>query len=163
MPTCFAPVVAADTQILIIGTMPSEASLAAQEYYAFKHNAFWRIIASIAGIATGEEYAGRLAALQRLHCGLWDNLQYCERAGSLDSAIRHEVPNDFETLLKQYPRITKLLFNGQKSYQFFKRYHSKLLEKYQYAILPSTSPANAGIRYETKLAAWRQEITGQCS
>ena len=159
MPVCFAPVVSDDTRILIIGTMPSEASLAAQEYYAFKHNAFWRIVAAVAGTAYDENYAGRLSALKSLHCGLWDNLQYCEREGSLDSAIRHEVPNDFETLLAQYPCIQKLLFNGQKSYQFFKKYHSKLLNKYQYAVLPSTSPANAGISYETKLAAWRQEMT----
>ena len=157
MPTCFAPIIDDNTEILIIGTMPSRASLEAQQYYGFKHNAFWKIIAQMAG-ENLPEYSCKIVALRKLKLGLWDNLQYCERAGSLDSHIKNEIPNDFETLLKKYPKIQKLLFNGQKSYQFFKKYHPILLKKYNYAVLPSTSPANAGLKYEDKYRQWQREI-----
>lgn len=158
MPISFAPVIDEQTEILVIGTMPGVASLEAQEYYAFKHNAFWRIISDCAGVSLSENYTHKLQMVKRMRIGLWDNLQFCEREGSLDSDIHDEIPNDFETLLKQYPAVKKLLFNGQKSYQFFKRYHPKLLESYNYAVLPSTSPANAKTGYADKLKIWRKEL-----
>lgn len=158
MPVCFAPIVDDKTEILIIGTMPSLASLEAEEYYAYKHNAFWKIIADIAHISHFENYQHKKNILAGLHLGLWDNLQFCEREGSLDSHIHHEIPNNFEELLAKYPQIHKLLFNGQKSYQFFKKYQAKLLNDYSYAVLPSTSPANATVCYMKKLEQWRQEI-----
>lgn len=157
MPVSFAPVVDDKTEILIIGTIPSVASLQAQEYYAFKHNAFWKIIADISRTPEFKNYQHKLNVLAALHLGLWDNLQFCEREGSLDSQIYNEIPNNFEKLLIKYPQIHKLLFNGQKSYQFFKKYQSKLLNKYSYAVLPSTSPANATMSYTKKLELWRQE------
>lgn len=162
MPFCFKPIVHQETKILIIGTMPSTASLQANEYYAFPRNAFWRIIADICNIKDFKNYAEKQQALKSLNIGLWDNLQFCEREGSLDSKIEQEIPNDFETLLKQFPQIKKLLFNGQKSYQFFKKYHSKLLKEYKYTVLPSTSPANAGISYEEKYVLWKREIEEEC-
>ena len=158
MPISFAPVIDDKTEILIIGTMPSVASLQAQEYYAFKHNAFWKIIADISQTLEFRDYQHKLKTLSALHLGLWDNLQFCEREGSLDSQIYNEIPNNFQELLSQYPQIHKLLFNGQKSYQFFKKYQSKLLNKYSYKVLPSTSPANATIKYSDKLKRWQQEI-----
>ena len=162
MPLCFKPVIYQHTRMLVIGTMPSVASLQAKEYYAFPRNAFWKIIADICHIESFKNYAQKQQALKKLNLGLWDNLQFCEREGSLDSKIQQEIPNDFETLLKQYPKIKKLLFNGQKSYQFFKKYHSKLLQEYTYAVLPSTSPANAGMTYKEKYILWKREIEEEC-
>lgn len=40
----FAPVINAQSKFMVIGSMPGEASLKAQEYYAYKHNAFWPIV-----------------------------------------------------------------------------------------------------------------------
>ena len=158
MPACFAPIIDEHTKVLIIGTMPGVASLKAQEYYAYKYNVFWRIIGTIAGTSEFRDYAHKKEILKILHLGLWDNLRFCERVGSMYSQITKEQPNDFDNLLKQNPQIQKLLFNGQKSYQFFKKYHSNLVKKYNYAVLPSTSPANARLCYSKKLALWRQEI-----
>ena len=89
---------------------------------------------------------------------MWDNLKACEREGSLDSDIKQAEPNDFEKLLLEFPNIKKLLFNGQKSFAFFKKYHPKLLEKYEYAVLPSTSPANARLSFTEKLEQWKREL-----
>ena len=159
MPQSFNPVIFPETKFLIIGTMPSEASLKAQEYYAFKQNAFWKIVADIADCPQTDNYEQKLNMLQKIKAGLWDNLQYCEREGSLDSNIRNEFPNDFTSLLQNNPQIKKLLFNGQKSLAFFKKYHSDLLKKYYFAVLPSTSPANASINYQNKLASWKSALT----
>ncbi len=154
---CFAPLVDKNTKVLVVGTMPSVASLQAAEYYAFKHNAFWSIIFKLAGVET-KNYAEKTKLLQKLHIGLWDNLKACEREGSLDSDIKQAEPNDFEKLLLEFPNIKKLLFNGQKSFAFFKKYHSKLLEKYEYTVLPSTSPANARLSFAEKLELWKREL-----
>ncbi len=154
---CFAPLVRVDTEVLVIGTMPGVASLQAAEYYAFKHNAFWPIIFKISG-KEAETYAEKIKLLQKLQIGLWDNLKVCEREGSLDSDIKQAEPNDFEGLLAQYSNIEKLLFNGQKSFGFFKKYHKALLDKYNFSVLPSTSPANARLSFDEKFEIWRREL-----
>lgn len=154
----FAPIADCTTIIMVIGTMPGEASLQAAEYYAFKHNAFWPIIFKLSGKKT-QNYAEKIKLLKQLRIGLWDNLKVCEREGSLDNDIKCAEPNDFENLLADFPNIKKLLFNGQKSFAFFKKYHKPLLEKYKYAILPSTSPANARLSPEQKFALWQKELS----
>lgn len=154
---CFAPLVDKNTKFLVIGTMPGKASLSAAEYYAFKHNAFWTIIFKLSD-NKAQNYSEKIKLLKQLRIGLWDNLKACEREGSLDSDIKQAEPNDFEKLLLEFPNIKKLLFNGQKSFAFFKKYHPKLLEKYEYAVLPSTSPANARLYFTEKLEQWKREL-----
>ena len=154
---CFAPLVDKNTKFLVIGTMPGKASLSAAEYYAFKHNAFWTIIFKLSD-NKAQNYSEKIKLLKQLRIGLWDNLKACEREGSLDSDIKQAEPNDFEKLLLEFPNIKKLLFNGQKSFAFFKKYHPKLLEKYESAVLPSTSPANARLSFTEKLEQWKREL-----
>ena len=51
MKRAFPAIVSASSTMLILGSMPSEASLAAQQYYAHPRNAFWRILAELTGVA----------------------------------------------------------------------------------------------------------------
>lgn len=154
----FAPLIDGKTRFLIIGTMPGEASLAAGEYYAYRYNSFWRIIGSLSG-ENIDSYEDKKKALKKLSGGLWDSLRLCERQGSLDSAIRCEVPNDFETLLQEYPAVHRLFFNGSAAFRYFRKYHKQLLLKYAYTVLPSTSPANAKMSFSEKLAVWQKELS----
>ncbi len=102
--------------------MPGEASLRAGQYYAYKHNQFWRIIYDV--FENGrmpENYEDKKAVILRHRLGLWDSLAHCERQGSLDGNIRQETANDFPALFRQYPAIKRLLFNGTAAFTFYKR------------------------------------------
>ena len=45
----FPPVVDADTRLLILGSLPGAASLAAGRYYAHPQNQFWRLVGGVIG------------------------------------------------------------------------------------------------------------------
>ena len=78
----------ARARFLILGSMPGAESLRRQEYYAFKHNAFWRIMGELYSFSPALPYPERLAALRDAGVALWDVLAECERPGSLDASIR---------------------------------------------------------------------------
>ena len=106
-------------------------------------------------------YEERLRMLLRRHIALWDSIGACERDGSLDSAIKKEQGNDFTALLRDYPRIHTICFNGAKSAQAFRRYNRALLSRtgLSFHSLPSTSPANARWRMDMLAEAWGKVIT----
>ncbi|MFA7073898.1 MAG: DNA-deoxyinosine glycosylase [Endomicrobiaceae bacterium] len=154
----FKPVVNENTVQIIVGTMPGEASLKAGQYYAYKHNNLWRIVFDVFdGVGISCDYSCKLNVLLKNRTGLWDALAYCKRKGSLDKNIMQEKPNDFKSLLKKYPKIKKLLFNGQKANKYFVKYFG-YLEGIEYIVLPSTSPANASKKYKDKLALWSKAL-----
>ena len=143
---------------LILGSMPSVASLEAQQYYAHPQNRFWPMMARILEQAPPPaDYPERLAMLRRHHIALWDSIAVCERKGSLDADIKNEQGNDFTALLAHYPHIHTICFNGGKSYQCFTKYNKPLLSRpdIHFHQLPSTSPANARWNMEKLTAAWR--------
>jgi hypoxanthine-DNA glycosylase len=151
--TGLAPVIAPDTRILILGSFPGAASLAAQQYYAHPRNQFWRLV----GALVEEDlynlpYAERLPRLLAHRFGLWDVLAACEREGSLDSAIRKPAANDFERLHRLCPELETVGFNGQASGKFAAQFGQA---GYRTVVLPSSSPAHMALSFEQKLACWR--------
>ena len=85
-----APVWRADAELLILGSFPGQASLAARQYYAHPRNAFWPLMAALTGESdlAQQPYAARLQRLLHHRIALWDVVDRCVRPGSLDSAIR---------------------------------------------------------------------------
>lgn len=158
----FAPIARRDAEILILGSMPGAASLAAGQYYAHPHNAFWRIMGRLLGFDAGASYAARVRALKAARIALWDVLHSCVREGSLDSAIRvdTQVGNDFAAFFRAHRRIARVCFNGAKAESYFRRYVAPELDTatLAFARLPSTSPAHASLSFERKLAAWRSAL-----
>jgi double-stranded uracil-DNA glycosylase len=160
----FPPVEAPDARVLILGSMPGEASLRAGEYYAHPRNAFWRIMAEFTGVSPEADYARRVAGLSRAGIALWDVLKSCERKGSLDAAIKNHsiVPNDFPGLLVRHSRLSMVCFNGSKAEAAFRRYVLRACEpEFRYLAfrrLPSTSPAHAALSPEQKLDVWREVL-----
>ena len=78
---CFPPVVDTHTRVLILGSLPGEASLAQAQYYAYKHNQFWRLVGEvISQDLPNMDYAMRLQTLLAHHIGLWDVVAEAKRA-----------------------------------------------------------------------------------
>lgn len=159
----FPPIISPKATVLILGSMPGAMSLQRQQYYAHPRNDFWRIMSDLTGVPDGAEYSERIARLAQSGIALWDSLKYCERpGGSLDAAIvpDTEEPNDFASLIAEYPTIRAISFNGKKSEQVFRAkvaptLPAAVIDRLELIGLPSTSPANAGFTYEQKLARWR--------
>ena len=151
----FPPIVSQQSKLLILGSMPGEASLKAGQYYAHPRNAFWHIMGELFGAGPSFPYRERVAILQSIGVALWDSLQACIRPGSLDASIKEEVANDFPALFAKYPNITHVFFNGSKAERSFLRHAKPALceDRHVFARLPSTSPAHAAMRLESKVQA----------
>jgi len=146
-----------DATRLILGSMPGVVSLRQQQYYAYPHNCFWKIMGELFSFDYKTNYEERINNLLKNRIALWDTVQCCVRPGSMDSDIKHARPNDFEKLFKECPNITKIFFNGQTAYKLFIKHQKQMnLPELELIPLPSTSPANASMSYENKLQAWQK-------
>ena len=166
----FPPIASRESRVLVLGSMPGLASLAAQQYYAHPRNAFWTIMGELFGAVPQLPYPLRVTRLLDAGVAVWDVLGACVRPGSLDSDIRSEglVVNDLGNFLDGHPHIERVYFNGAKAAQLFESLAlPQLPVGLQLKRLPSTSPANAGMRLEQKIQAWScitgAELTGASS
>ncbi|MFC1602386.1 DNA-deoxyinosine glycosylase [Pseudomonadota bacterium] len=160
----FPPIIGCDPKVLILGSMPSEASLSQNQYYAHPQNAFWYIMGRLFSFNAKATYAERKALLIKNRVALWDVLQECERDGSLDSSIIGSSikTNNFLHLLASHPTIQLIVFNGATAEKVFKkRVFPNLktqLEQIQIIRLPSTSPAMAALTREQKMEKWSEIV-----
>lgn len=156
----FPPIENARARVLVLGSMPGGASLAAGQYYAHPQNLFWPIIGTLLGAKPELSYAARTRLLKANGIALWDVLESCVREGSLDSAIDEATiaVNDFASFYRTHPRIERVFFNGAKAEASFRRYVIPALgtgsPPVEYLRLPSTSPAHAALSFEKKRIAW---------
>ena len=155
----FPPIAVPDAEILILGSMPGIASLEAGQYYAHPRNAFWPIMCVLFRACPDLSYSDRVRVLARRKVAVWDVLQLCQREGSLDAAIRDEVPNDFATFFAAHPNIRRIGLNGGKAAASFQR-HAALHQpaSAEAVVLPSTSPAYASLNLEAKCALWWEAL-----
>ena len=156
----FPPLANAQARVLILGSMPGQASLAATQYYAHARNAFWPIMGALVGAGPELPYPQRLQRLQAAGIALWDVLAECERPGSLDAAIvaASVRANDFAGLLPELPALRAIAFNGSAAEQAFCRHVLPALPGLRVDLLglPSTSPAHAARSLAQKLAEWQR-------
>jgi hypoxanthine-DNA glycosylase len=147
-----APVVAPHTRVLVLGSFPSQASLAAGQYYAHPRNQFWIILSQLWRIdLRAMAYPQRLDEVRRRGLGIWDVYASCRRAGSLDSAIEAAQPNDVPGLVKRLPQLRAIAHNGGESARTMALTRTLVPEVVR---LPSTSPANASWSLQRKVDAW---------
>ena len=147
-----APVLGRDARVLILGSFPGEASLAAQQYYAHPRNHFWSLVGAIVGESLAAmPYRTRLAALRRHRIGLWDVIVACERRGSLDGAIRNAEHGEIIRVQRAASRLALVCFNGKTAARAEPAWRDA---GYATLILPSSSPAYTR-PLDEKLAHWR--------
>lgn len=158
----FAPIADSRATRLVLGSMPGKASLAAGQYYAHPRNRFWPMMEAVLGVPGNLTYQNRCLEIRRRGVAVWDVLMTCTRTSSLDSDIVESsiVPNDFAEFFQLHPGIEVIYFNGAKAETVFCRHVLPGLDETLAGItrvrLPSTSPANASIPQQTKLALWEQ-------
>ncbi|MBA3897890.1 MAG: DNA-deoxyinosine glycosylase [Sphingomonadaceae bacterium] len=150
---CFAPVVNARTCVLVLGSLPGEASLAAARYYAHPQNQFWRLVGGVLSLDLASlAYEARLPALLAHGVGLWDTVGEALRAGSLDGAIRDARANDLAALVATLPELRAIAFNGKTAARVGRSVFGEtgltLID------LPSSSPALT-TPFAAKARAWQ--------
>lgn len=149
----FEPVVDAKTRLLILGSLPGEASLAVGQYYAHPRNVFWRLMGGLLERPDFHQhpYELRLATLKQHGIGLWDTVAEAERIGSLDTAIRLSVHANLAGLVAGLPDLRAIAFNGGKAARLGCRILGPEDNHISRMTLPSSSPAMA------RPLAWKME------
>lgn len=156
----FPPLEDRHARVLILGSMPGAASLAAGQYYAHPRNHFWPIMGRLFGAGPDLPYAKRVSRLKSSGIAVWDVLESCVRPGSLDADIEEGsiAVNDFAGFFDAHPGIGAVFFNGAKAEAAYRRHVLKGLPAAAGALpalrLPSTSPAHAALSLDRKLALW---------
>jgi TDG/mug DNA glycosylase family protein len=152
--TGLPPVARSDARLFILGSLPGDASLAAQRYYAHPTNQFWRLL----GSAIGEElqplsYDQRLKRLAERGIGLWDVIASAARRGSLDQAIREAEHNRIQHLLHDFPKLRAIAFNGSTAAGIGRKLIGEAPPEVSLIDLPSSSAANTR-SFAEKAAVW---------
>jgi hypoxanthine-DNA glycosylase len=148
------PVARPDASLFVLGSLPGDASLAAQRYYAHPTNQFWRLL----GGAIGEpldtlDYERRLARLAERGIGLWDVFASASRRGSLDQAIREAQHNRIEHLLHGFRALRAIAFNGTAASVAGRKLIGEPPAHIALIDLPSSSAANSR-SFSDKAARW---------
>jgi len=152
----FPPVADENARVLILGSLPSEASRAAGFYYMNPRNRFWSVMTAL----LGEEFTTmkaeeKAAALNRHRIALSDVISSCEIHRSSDASIKNPKCTDIPAILAAAP-IQKILLNGGKAYALFLKYFPEYKDLARQ--MPSTSPANAKVSLEKLIQAWREYL-----
>jgi len=147
------PAGSSDARLLILGSLPGEASLKAQRYYAHPQNQFWRLL----GRAIGEDlaalaYDDRLDRLAARRIALWDVVGEATRMGSLDGAIRGATPNQLCDYAATHSNLRAIAFNGKTSARIGRPCVGEL-KGIELIDLPSSSPAFT-LAFEQKAKRW---------
>jgi double-stranded uracil-DNA glycosylase len=144
----------ANARLFVLGSLPGDASLVAQRYYAHPTNQFWRLLGSAIGEdLQGLSYSDRLARLAQRRIGLWDVIASATRSGSLDQAIREAQHNQIEHLLHHFPDLRAIAFNGSTAAAAGRKLIGVPPPCIALIDLPSSSAANTR-RFADKAAAW---------
>ena len=149
----FEPVYDKDSEILILGTLPSVKSRENNFYYGRKQNRFWKVLATLLKEPVPDTIEEKKAMLLAHRIALWDVIQSCDIKGSSDSSIKNVQPTDIGMILEK-TNVTQIYANGNKAGQLYKRYQFPVTG-IEATVLPSTSPANAAWSFDRLCEAWR--------
>ena len=156
----FKPIINNDSNILILGSLPSDKSIVSNEYYGNKTNQFWDILSLIFENKKIEfqNYNEKMHFLDNNHIALWDVYCLAERKGSLDDYIKNGKYNNLKKLIEQYSNIKSILVNGKKAEKEFIKYMKLKHVNYSYKYVPSSSSANTRYSLLEKVEYWKKAI-----
>ena len=160
------PVWNSESQVLILGTMPSPKSREAGFFYMHPQNRFWKVLPAVFGeeLIYPNNWSDREAAISERrnfllhhHIALWDVLASCDISGAADSSIRNAKPNDFDEIFN-HSKIQRVFCTGKTAWSLWNKTCAKEYEeRYNLTVecLPSTSPANAACSLEKLIEAYK--------
>lgn len=152
----FAPVYNAESQVLVLGSLPSVKSREQGFYYGHPRNRFWKVVAAVLGIPEPLSIEEKKRMLLAGHVAVYDVVRACEIIGSSDSSIRNVIPADIESIVTHAP-IQAVFTNGKTAGRLYKKYQAEHIDLPMIE-LPSTSPANAAFSLERLEEIWKQEL-----
>lgn len=152
----FPPLYDAESEILILGSLPSVKSREQMFFYGHPQNRFWKVMSTVLREEVPVTIEEKKRMLLTHHIALWDTIYSCDIIGSSDSSIKNVVPTDLRSIVEQ-SKIHHIYCNGKTSGKYFEKYQSKSLNMTA-EVLPSTSPANAAFGLEKLIAMWSQVL-----
>ena len=151
------PIYNADSEVLILGSFPSEESRKSGSYYSNKDNSFWIIICEYYNEPLPTNNSEKEAILLKHHIAVWDMIESCEIVGSSDKNIKdaeYHKAIEIQALLNQ-SKIKKIIINGRTLDEIYKKYFGEIATP-SVAVL-STSSANNGRKIQRE-QEWRKEL-----
>ena len=152
----FAPVYNEESQVLVLGSLPSVKSREQGFYYGHPRNRFWKVVAALLGVPEPLTIEEKKRMLLAGHVAVYDVIRACEIIGSSDSSIRNVIPADIESIVTHTP-IRAVFTNGKTAGRLYKKYQAEHIVLPMIE-LPSTSPANAAFSLEQLEEIWKSEI-----
>ena len=136
-----------DSEILILGSLPSIKSREDGFYYAHSRNRFFLTLSHVFNEYEPKTIDERKKFLLTHHIALYDVVYSCDIHASSDASISNVRVIDLATILSNYPNIKTIALNGGKAKELFDKYLLPVIKDNNLKIvyLPSTSPANARI------------------
>lgn len=149
----FEPIADDHSEILILGSMPGDRSIADSEYYSHPRNRFWPLICELTGNKKNINYNEKKSILLSNKIALWDVVHKANRPGSLDSNIANEQPNDINAFIRGHKNLRIIVFNGATAQKLYDKYFARL-DNITYKKMPSTSPANTASTLDKLQDSW---------
>ena len=137
----FGPYYHKNSEILILGSMPSKVSREKSFYYMHPANRFWKALSCVYQEEIGDSIEDKKLFLKKYKIALWDVIESCSIIGSSDSSIQDIIPTNINEILKK-TKIKKIYTLGNIAYQYYNKYILNQTN-IKTILLPSTSSANA--------------------
>jgi len=132
-----------DSEILILGSIPSVKSRELGFYYMYPKNRFWQILSIVFNEYIGKSIDDKKQFLSKHKIALWDVIESCDIYGSSDSSIKNVIVNDIKSILDK-TNIKYIYCTGKKAFELYNKYcfnNTNVSAVYLY----SPSPANCAI------------------
>ena len=136
------PIYDDDSEVLILGSFPSEESRESGRYYSNKSNSFWNIICDFYNESLPTNKFEKKKILHTHHIAVWDMIESCEIVGSSDKKIKdpeYHKAIEIKELLKN-SKIKKIIINGRTLNKIYKKYFGEI--DIHSDVVLSTSRAN---------------------
>lgn len=147
----FEPIINSNSEILILGSLPSIKSREENFYYMNKYNRFWKVLSILYDDDfDNKDINVKIRLLKKYKIALYDTVLECDIDKSKDNTIMNIIPTDIKSLIKG-TKIKRIFLNGKTAEKVFKKYNDIKIENFT---LPSTSSANARISLNELVMLW---------